>query len=125
MEPEPLDPLDSDKKDIIIHYGDSQFVHELPFDTTTWDNHTFYNLIDVIKERCNLQESVSIYEKIFNEQEIIDDINDLSAMFDDVDSDDDENTPHIYVKVSYAHSRTLESVSLFRIMIRWSVRGGV
>ena len=125
MEPELMDPLDSDKKDIIIHCGDSQFVHELPFDTTTWDNRTFYNLIDVIKERCNLQESVSIYEKIFNEQEIIDDINDLSAMFDDVDSDDDDNTPHIYVKVSYAHSRTLESVSLFRIMIRWSGRAGV
>jgi len=96
-----------DKRNIIVHYGNSQFIHELPSNTDDWNNDTFLQLIAVIKERCDLEENISLYEQVisglFNEQLIIDDIDDVIAMFEAEESDNGDTgqyakTPHIYVK---------------------------
>ena len=92
---------------ICVHYGKRKFDYRLPTDFSKWTNMTFLDLINFIQQKYAFKDQFILYEKIANDHLIIDDIDDLIAVFENESSDDSENDdaekdqmPHIYIKVN-------------------------
>eukprot|EP01084_Bolivina_argentea_P122917 217837_1 len=87
---------------IVIHYNNKQFKHMIPTHPSTWNHDTFLNLSRAIQVNYNFTETFSLYERICDEQLIIDDIDDIIAIFDSDENEDEKSKndkiAHIYIK---------------------------
>jgi len=96
---------------VIIHYKDQQFSYRMSMQIETWDNDKLLDLMDAVRKHYSLEGTFCFYEKVGDEQLIIDDIDDMMDMFDD--DDEDDALPQIYVKDAEQIERELWSLNSY------------
>eukprot|EP01084_Bolivina_argentea_P286405 491278_1 len=98
--------MEEDPESVIVaHYGNEKFKHIIPTHPSTWTHNTFLNITQAIQKHYKT-EIFSLYERVGDEQLIIDDIDDIIAIFDNDESDNENQDQknknnkiaHIYIK---------------------------
>eukprot|EP01084_Bolivina_argentea_P226720 382927_1 len=96
-----------------IHYKTDNFKYPFPLDIETWNDQIFDNMIDNIKQNCNINPNMSIVicEDETGELEL-DEIDDLKLLFEDVDDSqlNPQFTMDLYIKLDPSDDKTPECV---------------